>query len=264
MKMIKCIISGVMITIASAVLLVACSKKDNPTPTTNTATDTGSVYMEVFNMAGSSNLKLNNEWYINQNSDSFTVSKFNYYISNIKLNGSGTTATYTEAESYHLIEHSSVAAQMAFSLKNVPAGKYTSITFMIGVDSLRNVSGAQTGALDPVNGNFWSWNTGYIMLKFEGNSPKAPTADGKLMMHCGGFAGANNVLKTVKVVFPNEITVAKNSVPHVHLKADVLQIFKSPNVIDFATTTTIHMPGAAALKLAENYASMFTVTYAGL
>jgi hypothetical protein len=84
------------------------------------------------------------------------------------------------------------------------------------------------------------------------------------MMHCGGFAGANNVLKTVKVVFPNEITVAKNSVPHVHLKADVLQIFKSPNVIDFATTTTIHMPGAAALKLAENYASMFTVTYAGL
>jgi hypothetical protein len=40
-------------------------------------------------------------------------------------------------------------------------------------------------------------------------------------------------------------------------------MFKAPNVIDFATLNTIHMPGANAKTLADNYADMFTITYAG-
>lgn len=135
---------------------------------------------------------------------------------------------------------------------------------MLGVDSLHNVSGAQSGALDPALGNFWSWNTGYIMLKFEGNSPKAPTTDGQLLFHCGGFSGTNSVLKTITLPLPNAIAVTKSQTPHVHFTTDLLQLFKSPNMIDFSQTTTIHMPGADAKKLSDNYASMFTITYAGL
>jgi hypothetical protein len=44
---------------------------------------------------------------------------------------------------------------------------YNRLSFVIGVDSARNVSGAQTGALDPANGMFWTWNTGYIMAKWK-------------------------------------------------------------------------------------------------
>jgi hypothetical protein len=252
---------------ALVVLVIAsfssCTKKDPVQPATPT-TDTGLVYLEFFNVAGGSNLILNDEWYKNENGDSFTVSKFNYYISNIVLNGADGVANYTESDSYHLIEHSATPSQMAFSMPGVAGGKYTSVTFTIGVDSLHNVSGAQTGALDPVLGNFWSWNTGYIMLKFEGNSPKSTAADGKLLFHCGGFSGEYNVLKTVTINFPNEIAVSKTGTPHIHLQADILKLFKSPNVIDFSTTTTIHMPGAAAKKISDNYENLFTVTYAGL
>jgi hypothetical protein len=59
--------------------------------------------------------------------------------------------------------------------------------FMIGVDSARNNSGAQTGALDPTNGMFWSWSTGYIMAKFEGTSAQSPAAANALKFHIGGF-----------------------------------------------------------------------------
>lgn len=244
--------------------LSSCKKDTTPAPSAPSTVDTGSVYLEFFNEVGGSKLSLNNQWYKNEHGDSFKVSKFNYYISNIVLNGSGTTANYTEQDSYHLVEHSASAADMAFGLAKVPAGTYKSITFMIGVDSLHNVSGAQTGALDPANGNFWSWNTGYIMLKFEGNSPQAPTTDGMLVFHAGGFSGANSVLKTLTLDLPQAITVTKSSTPHVHLTADVLKMFKSPNVIDFSALTTVHMPGAAAKKLSDNYANMFSVTYAGL
>lgn len=238
----------------------SCTKKKNPSP----KVEDGQVYMEFFNVVGEGNLQLNTQWYQNANGDSFTVSKLNYYISNVILNGSNGTANYIEPESYHLIEHSAKPSEMTFNMATVPGGKYTSVTFTIGVDSLRNVSGAQTGALDPALGNFWSWNTGYIMLKFEGNSPQVPSADGKLMMHAGGFTGVNSVLRTVTLNFPAEIEVNKNKTPHIHLQANVQKLFQSPNMIDFATTNIIHMPGEAAKKLADNYAGMFSVTYAGL
>lgn len=247
----------------AAMFASSCKKDKNNSQPAPAKVDTNSVYLEFFNVAGGSSLNLNSQWYKNQNGDSFRVTKFNYYISNIVLKGTGGTADYTEAESYHLIVHSATPSEMAFNLANVPAGKYSGISFMIGVDSLHNVSGAQSGALDPANGNFWSWSTGYIMLKFEGNSPKAPTMDGMLMFHCGGFSGANSVLKTITRDLPTVIEVTKTEVPHIHLQADILLLFKSPNVINFATMTTIHMPGSDAKKLSDNYENMFSVTYAG-
>lgn len=259
----KSIFKYSIITAISAATLFSCEKKPNPTPT-DPGNDTGSIQLEFFNKAGSSSLVLNDQWYTNENGDSFTVSKFNYYISNIVLNGSNGTADYTEPESYHLVEHSATPADMSFGIAGVPKGTYKSVTFMIGVDSLRNVSGAQTGALDPALGNFWTWSTGYIMLKMEGKSPKSPEIGGALLFHCGGFSGANNVLKTITLDFATDIEVTATQEPHVHIEANLLALFKSPNVIDFAMMNKVHMPGAGAKKLADNYANMFSVTYAGL
>lgn len=238
------------------------SCKQNDGDNVLSSADTGRVYMEFFNVAGGSKLNLNNQWYRNANGDSFTVSKFNYYISNVRLN-SVTGKNFTEPESYHLIEHTSNPSEMAFNMKGVPVGKYASVTLMVGVDSLRNVSGAQTGALDPILGNFWSWNTGYIMVKFEGTSPQAPTSGRRLMLHSGGFSGPDNVLKELTFPFSEPIEVKASQSPHIHVQADLLQMFKSPNVIDFSKTTTIMMPGPDAKKIADNYTNMFSVTYAG-
>lgn len=252
---------GSIIAIIAVFSFSACKKTGNEG--LGSGSDTGQVYLEMFNVVGGSNLNLNNQWYKNANGDSFKVSKFNYYLSNIRLNNESGVA-YTEPNSYHLVEQPTGPGQIAFNMNSgVPVGAYTSITFMIGVDSTHNVSGAQEGDLDPALGNFWSWNTGYIMLKFEGNSPKSPNPDGLVMLHSGGFSGANSVLKTVTIPFETPIVVTKSQEPHVHLQADVLQMFKAPNGIDFSKIHTIHMPGANAKMLADNYAGMFSITYAG-
>jgi hypothetical protein len=254
------------IALAACILFASCQKKDDPaTPVVPLVPveNTGKVYMEFKSMAGADGLTLDNQWYQNEGGDSFKVTRFNYYISNIVLNGTDGTSNYAEQESYHLIESPATPGLVPFDVKDVPAGKYRSVTFMIGVDSTRNVSGAQTGALDPVLGNFWSWNSGYIMLKFEGISPSSPNADGRLILHCGGFSGANKVLKTVTLDFPEVVAVDAQNMPRVHVEADVLQLFKAPNLIRFANTATIHMPGVAAKALSDNYATMFKVTYAG-
>jgi hypothetical protein len=244
---------------AIAVLAIAfnsCRKDETTTPTPKS----GSVLLEFSNKVGTDNLKMDGSTYKNQNGDDFTVSKFNYYISNIKLNNKDGSA-YAETESYHLLEQSNPSS-LNFSVAAVPAGTYKSITFTIGVDSLRNVSGAQSGALDPANGMFWSWASGYIMVKMEGTSPQSTAASNELRIHVGGFTGVNNTLSTVTLDLPNTITVNGDE-NHIHLSADVQKLFGPSNIISFATTNVVHMPGADAKRVADNYKNMFSVTAAG-
>lgn len=249
------------LSLAAMIALASCTKKDPPA-TNNTDTNTGTtgkVKMEFFNNVGGSSLNLGNQWYTNEHGDSFTVTKFNYYISNIVLNGP--SVSYTESNSYHLVQQADAASQ-SFDMSDIPVGTYNSVTFTIGVDSAHNVSGAQTGALDPVNGMFWDWNTGYIMLKVEGSSPQSP--NGLIEFHCGGFSGKNSVLRTVTLPLSSDISITSSNNNHIHLTADLLNMFKAPNLIDFSTIYGVTMPGTSAKMLADNYANLFTITYAGL
>jgi hypothetical protein len=253
------------LTLASS-LFIACKKETTeddhdhttpvtPTPTTPAAT-TGGLTFKFTNSVGVKPMVLNTENYVN-NTDSFTVSTFNYFISNIKLTATDGTV-FSETESYHLLKADD-AASLQFSFANVPVKNYSSITFMIGVDSLRNVSGAQTGALDPASGMFWTWNSGYIMAKFEGNSPKSTNITKLVEFHIGGFKGTNSVLKTVTLPLTTNATITGTITPVVEINADLAEWF-APNAISFAMTSSVTMPGAMAKKIADNYANMFTIT----
>ena len=247
------------LTIVAAISAVITScKKEEVTPDDHhdTTPTYGSLMVRFENKVGANALVLNWNNYTN-NTDTFTVSTFNYYISNVKITATDNTV-YTETESYHLVKADD-AGSLQFTLPNVPTKSYSSITFMIGVDSTRNVSGAQTGALDPNNGHFWSWNSGYIMAKLEGTSPQSTATGNMVVFHVGGFSGANSSLKTVTLPLTTNANVSTSTTPQVFLKADLAEWF-APNSVSFGTLNTIHMPGANAKMIADNYVNMFSVT----
>jgi hypothetical protein len=251
----------------SLLLLAVCAgfmacKKDEPeapAPTPPPAATTGTLSVQFDNKVGDSILVLGNaKSYVTQNNDTFTVSKFNYYISNVRLIKSNGDV-YVEPESYHLIQ-SDIASSLQFNISNVPLGDYSSIQFVIGVDSTRNVSGAQTGALDPLHGMFWSWSTGYIQAKLEGTSPQA--SGGSIVYHISGFSGSYNPLITKTLTFNGDVaTVSASSTPVVHMKADIQEWFKSPAIIDISTTYFCMNVNATSFQIAKNYHDMFTVTH---
>jgi hypothetical protein len=249
--------------LALLLLMTACTKKDTSTSAPVT-TVTDSVKMEFYHVVAGQGLNLSDQWYKNANGDSFMVSTFNYYVSNVVLTGDSGTADYVEANSYHLVEApaNSIYAS-AFDMQNVPVGHYKAVTFLLGVDSARNLAGAQTGALDPLNGMFWNWNSGYIMLKFEGTSPQASDSSKALEYHVLGFSGPNSVLRKITLAFPNDITTNQYMEPHIHFAADVDAMFNTPNRINFATESEMTSLGVQAKQLADNYANMFTITYVG-
>ena len=241
------------------VLAVSC-KKDPITQSTNN-NDTGfvqtnSVDFQITNMVGSMPLALNTQTYINENLDTFSVSLFKYYISNIKLKRDD-GYEFVEPESYRLIKQND-STSLSFSIPNVPLGNYISMEFIIGVDSLRNCSGAQTGALDPIHDMFWDWAQGYIFAKMEGSCNASPF--GNFFQHIGGFTGQwNTIVKSSPSFGTNLIQVVSDKVPKVMMKTDILEWFKNPSTIDLAGYSSVAI-GKKAHEIALNYADMISVT----
>ncbi len=229
-------------------------------PVTTPATPTGSLQIEFEGMVGDSDLILTTATYTNQAGNTFNITLCKYYISNIKITKSDNTV-WAEPNSYHLIDYSDPLSTIV-EIPHVPYSDYKSIEFMIGVDSTKNVSGAQSGDLDPAKGMFWSWNSGYIMAKMEGISPQSTATANKLTIHVGGFSGANSVLKIVSPSFNGNVAKVTSAItPKIHLKSDILEWFQTPNAIDFSTLNTVHMPGSDAKKIGDNYADMFSVEH---
>lgn len=245
--------------------LTNCKKEKTvdpePTPTpVNPATTTGTLNILFEGMVGDSDLVLSTKTYTNQAGNTFNVTTYKYYISNIKITKDD-NSVWTEPNSYHLIDYSDINST-SIGLPNVPFGSYKAIEFMIGVDSARNVSGAQTGALDPAKGMFWTWSSGYIMAKMEGTSPQSTAAGNTLKFHIGGFSGANNTLKTVSPSFNGATAIVTSTFnPIIHMSSNLLEWFETPTVIDFSVTNSIQMPGAMAKTIANNYTDMFSVEH---
>ncbi len=239
---------------ATLLLLAACSKKDTPAPDE----PIGVLTIDFSNKVGSSAMVLNGPSYTNSFGESYTIRKFKYYVSNIVLsNGSISDA---EKESYHLVDQASTAS-LSFNIFP-KVNTYTTISFVLGVDSLRNVSGAQSGALDPLNDMFWTWSTGYIMAKMEGNSPVSSQPNNRVEYHMGGFAGTNSVLKKITLAMPagKTIDIRKGKISVLRIDADLNTWWQGPNDIRMAVLPVCTTPGVQAKAIADNYAKMFTIS----
>jgi hypothetical protein len=244
----------------------AC-KKDSPLsskvedPSISKPIDTkkyGKVTITFNHYAGNEELVLNDSNYVNANGDSFTVSKFKYYVSNIVLKNSD-GSMFLEKESYHLIDNNK-GGKYSLVIDSVPLGTYNAVNFVLGVDSLRNTSGAQTGALDPAFGMFWSWNQGYIFLMMEGNSPNSTAFNNSLIYHLGGFTQPYNCIRNVNPSFGvKDLIITEGNNSEIFVKTDLLKMFESPTLIKFAQTSE-GMGGAVAVTIANNCVNMFSVT----
>lgn len=237
------------IIIALAAILLLTSHK----PTVKK----GMVKISFKNLVQGFPMLLNDSIYRNPFGEAYSISRFKYYISHITLSNGSFSAV--DKNGYHLVDESKPGS-LNFSFE-AAAKKYTTISFMIGVDSLRNVSGAQTGALDPRNDMFWTWNSGYIMFKFEGNSPVSAQVNNKIQYHVGGFAGPNSVLRTVSFMFPPDqlLDVKESKISELVIEADASKWWQYPNDIRIADNAVSMTPGPLAKKMADNYSKLFAL-----
>lgn len=191
--------------------------------------------------------------------EEYTPTAFKFYVHNFQMINTDSGKVFKLAQDkYYLVDFAD-SASTEIKIAILPY-VYNRLTFTIGVDSARNVSGAQTDALDPANGMFWTWNTGYIMAKLEGTSAKSPQA-GKFEYHIGGFSGTESVIKTVNLLFPYamNLDLKPGGESQMFITCDANDWFYNPWDIKIATTPVVTTPGLLATQVAENYSKMFTI-----
>jgi hypothetical protein len=194
--------------------------------------------------------------YTNQFGETFKVRNCKYYISNIVLIDADNNLSQTFNDQYFLIDEKEEASKNIVLSTSLP--HITAIHFLLGVDSIKNVSGVQTGVLDPAKGMFWTWNTGYVMAKLEGTSPAAKTPGHAFSYHVGGYKPGEAVAKKIQLALQRPLMLNTKG-KEILITADLLKWFSNKHAIKIADAAFCHEPGKLAMQLADNYAGMFSI-----
>ncbi|MBA4853413.1 MbnP family protein [Emticicia sp. BO119] len=237
------------------------------------AQKTGSISIHFDHVIGNEPLVLNDKKYKNADGDEFKVSLFQYFISNIRLiRKDGSTYVMPQDQSYFLIRESNKGSK-TITLANIPKGKFTAISFLIGIDSARNASeiGQRKGCLDvagEAKDMYWAWNSGYIFVKMEGTSIQSTAKNNIFMYHIGLFGGIGNKktlnnIRYATIDFGGETLRVKDNkfVPVITIKTDASRLLNGDTNVEIAKNPTV-MGGPFSAKIAENYKTMFS--FAGL
>lgn len=213
--------------------------------------------LEISHMVGGQPMQLQNAMYNNAAGDTFNITLFKYYLSNFSLiSADGKKAVLPPA---CFLVNERIDSSRQLLLPQCPEGEYTQLCFMIGVDSVLNFSGPQSGALDPQYGMFWTWNSGYIMAKLEGTSPSSRLPGQLLQFHIGGYRAPHVTQRMVTLHLPSPLTIRVAHTPKIQLQADAMTWFDGVNKISFREMPGFMSPGTPADRIADNYQHMFSV-----
>nr|WP_293838281.1 MbnP family protein [uncultured Arsenicibacter sp.] len=264
----KSILSFVVAAVL-AVTIFSCSKTEVDSIDPN---GTGGLTLEFDNYVGGTNMALGTAQYKNTAGESFTVTTFNYFVSNIELTKEDGTVVKVP-NSYYLVREADPKS-LNVSLTGIPQANYAKVAFTVGVDSLKSQAPVteRTGGLDTgsygTDNMYWSWNSGYIFMKLEGISPASTLSSKAFQYHIGGYGGgfqgaaktANNLRKITLPLGTTSAKVRTTTTPTVHLIVDAARALGGTNTISFAATPTVHSP-ALAKPIVDNYVNMFVVDH---
>ncbi len=187
---------------------------------------------------GDAKLGLNTPYFCTSTNDSIQFTTVKFYVSHIKLYKQ--QAVVYKSSTPKLVDISKSSSLVI----TASISSFDSISFMIGVDSLTQVSGAYGGDLDPTNGMYWTWQSGYINAKIEGNAKACPTRNNQFQLHLGGYLSPYNINRIVSF----------NTGPN------IIQInFEQwANTTDFTQNHHIMSPGKNAINAMDNFVKSFS------
>lgn len=173
--------------------------------------------------------------------DSISFSSFKCYVSDIIVYGWGKTVFPKNNLRLLNLEE---PATMKMKVKKVK--EIAGIKLNIGLDSMKSVSGAMGGDLDPEKGMYWAWQSGYINFKIEGQCNKVPTRNHEFQYHVGGYAGKDKAVR--------EIMLSNSRSREIVV---IIRLDKFLARIDMAKQNSVMIPGPEAVQLAKQFAGCF-------
>jgi hypothetical protein len=208
----------------SLTLIVSCKKDKTDTPLP-TPQPVNQLTVAVSNTVDGTPVVFGQMVYTNPFGSAYSVDLLKYYITNFRL--VGTDSSVYNLHNYDLINAADTST-CSFAAQDIPEGTYCKVRFYLGVDPDSNHTGTQSGDLDPVNGMIWTWNTGYIFFKHEGQFRDTAGNVQDLLYHFG----TDPVLTEVEIPI-TPFTVGATDKKTIHLEFDLNGVYGSYTIVDF-------------------------------
>ena len=205
------------------VLIFSCKKKDKEISEPQDIT--GGIQVNVSHQVSGQNLQFGAVTFTNPAGNLYSIDLLKYFISNLTLvNQDGTTFNIGK---YDLINPQQPSSCLVES-SDIPNGTYTSMRFSIGIDSLRNHDITNYADMDPSSGMVWTWSTGYIFFKHEGQYIDSLGQTQSLSFHLG----TDLAYTVVQINFSSPLVIDKNT-RVINLNFDLNKAYDSPELINF-------------------------------
>ena len=180
-------------------------------------------------------------------SDSISFDVIRFYISNVQFFQEEELVSSLEKK-HHLVDLGNPES-LKINLRENAKLDFNKIKFDLGIDSLTNVSGAFGGDLDPTNGMYWTWQSGYVNFKLEGVTPSCPARKNYFQFHLGGYQAPFSNVQSIEL----DIFDKKNIV----IELPIDQLLEKINVKE---TYEIMSPNQPAVDMAELIAALFSIS----
>ncbi len=180
-------------------------------------------------------------------------SNIQHFISDLQLKKAD--GSWIKVTGYGLLSPTA-EAKASFRFLNVPKGIYEGLRFTIGIDSIANHSDPGTWPNDHalsimVGGSMhWTWNSGYIFIKVEGQYDIPGSSPGGFAYHLGR--------DDLKVTYSQEdinLNLQENSLTAV-FKMDLKQFFVQPHAFVISPETSFTHSAPRDTVADQLYANM--------
>lgn len=171
------------------------------------------------------------------------IDMFKFYVGYFSLENE--TQILWVDSTYHLIDFQNKTPIM-IKLSIPEDTDIDELSFNIGVDSITNISGAFEGDLDPINGMYWAWNTGYINSKIEGSIVDNDNAKTEFKFHLGGYQSPFQSTRS--------ITIPVKKSDHIFIEVDLPEFLKKANLED---DVIVMSPSKRAALLSTYFSQSF-------
>jgi hypothetical protein len=239
----------VLTAAALAFLITSCKKDDPATPDPAPVPAVSNTTLLIEHHIDDVPLTYDTLRYTNAMGHMFSVTRLEYYLSEITLLGTNGTQDLVLPGPYYI----NGTAGNRFDLGTLPAGEYAGATALLGLTAAMNQTDSLPNTTENIN---MAWPVpmggGYHFMKFEGHFLDNGTSNGYAM-----HIGRNENLPVCTM--PEPFTVASGG--EVVLRFNLNQVFREPNVYDLSTGN--YSMGSMMLmgQLRDNCANAFDIGY---
>lgn len=251
----------VIVLLLSTALFESCKEKDVAQPLPGTGSINFSFKEYFSGSASPGSFKLD---YINSNGNYYDVTLLEYMITKIVLHRADGSVYDDNTVNYI---NASDENSKNFSLDSIPSGEYVAISFILGVDSTRNVSG---GLPNKIIFNNMEWpetmGGGYHFLRLEGNYIKTNQDTGGYALHFGNtnqntdFPHVHRANNQVKYKFEKALNINANTL-NMEVVFDVNQLMDTPHLMDLnKVPDDVMMSDSMQHILSDNAVDVFSIS----